>query len=92
VENLPRRAERRQPTKLAPLAGIPFKIRYGNGIKMSRRPTAVAAIALANKLARMAWEMMARNERYKVPALLRRKRDHSRSSGCDVTVGKANST
>jgi transposase len=29
-----------------------------------RRPTKVAAIALANKLARMAWAMMARNERY----------------------------
>jgi transposase len=30
----------------------------------------VAAIALANKLARMAWAMMARNERYKEPAAL----------------------
>jgi transposase len=35
-----------------------------------RRPTKVAAIALANKLARMAWAMMARNERYKQPAAL----------------------
>jgi transposase len=32
--------------------------------------TKVAAIALANKLARMAWAMMARNERYKEPAAL----------------------
>jgi transposase len=31
---------------------------------LARRPTRVAAIALANKLARMAWAMMARGERY----------------------------
>ena len=37
---------------------------------LARRPTKVAAIALANKLARMAWVMMARNERYKEPAAL----------------------
>ncbi len=37
---------------------------------LSRRPTKVAAIALANKLARMAWAMMARGERYKEPAAL----------------------
>ena len=36
-----------------------------------RRPTKVAAIALANKLARMAWAMMARGERYNYPAGLR---------------------
>jgi transposase len=59
---------------------------------LARRPTKVAAIALANKLARMAWAMMARNECYKNPPLLRRERDHSRSSGCDVTVGRVNST
>jgi transposase len=35
-----------------------------------RRPTKVAAIALANKLARMAWAMMARGERYREPASL----------------------
>src|SRR5262249_46366474 len=33
----------------------------------ARRPTKVAAIALANKLARMAWAMMTRGERYKEP-------------------------
>ena len=37
---------------------------------LARRPTKVAAIALANKLARMAWAMMARNQRYKEPAAL----------------------
>jgi transposase len=37
---------------------------------LARRPTKVAAIALANKLARMAWAMMARNEYYKEPAAL----------------------
>jgi len=35
-----------------------------------RRPTKVAAIALANKIARMAWAMMAKGERYKEPAAL----------------------
>ncbi|WP_426615282.1 IS110 family transposase [Bradyrhizobium sp. McL0616] len=37
---------------------------------LARRPTKVAAIALANKLARMAWAMMARNEPYHEPAAL----------------------
>jgi transposase len=36
----------------------------------ARRPTNVAAIALANKLARMAWAMMARSDRYREPAAL----------------------
>ena len=31
------------------------------------RPIVVAAIALANKIARMAWAMMARDEHYKEP-------------------------
>ena len=35
-----------------------------------RRPTKVAAIALANKVARMAWAMMARGERYREPIAL----------------------
>jgi transposase len=37
---------------------------------LSRRPTKVAAIALANKLARMAWAMLAKGERYKEPIAL----------------------
>jgi transposase len=37
---------------------------------LARRPTKVAAIALANKLARMAWAMMARGEQYREPAAL----------------------
>ena len=37
---------------------------------LARRPMKVAAIALANKIARMAWAMMAKGERYKEPAAL----------------------
>ena len=37
---------------------------------LSRRPTKVAAIALANKIARMAWAMMAKGERYREPVAL----------------------
>jgi len=38
---------------------------------LARRPTKLAAIALANKLARMAWAMMATGARYNYPASLR---------------------
>jgi transposase len=38
---------------------------------LARRPTKVAAIALANKLARIAWVLMARGERYRQPASLK---------------------
>lgn len=37
---------------------------------LARRPTKVAAIALANKIARMVWAMMVRGERYKEPVAL----------------------
>jgi transposase len=37
---------------------------------LARRPTKVAAIALANKIARMAWAMMARDEGYREPVAL----------------------
>jgi membrane protein DedA with SNARE-associated domain len=37
---------------------------------LARRPTKVAAIALANKIARMVWAMMARGKRYKEPVAL----------------------
>jgi transposase len=37
---------------------------------LARRPTKVAAIALANKIARMAWAIMARDETYREPVAL----------------------
>jgi transposase len=39
---------------------------------LARKPVKVAAIALANKIARMAWAMMAKGERYKEPIALAR--------------------
>jgi transposase len=39
---------------------------------LARRPVKVAAIALANKLARMAWAMMAQGEPYREPVALAR--------------------
>ena len=40
------------------------------GRLMERRPTKVAAVALANKMVRIAWAIMTRGERYKEPELL----------------------
>jgi transposase len=39
---------------------------------LARKPAKVAAVALANKIARMVWAMMARGERYKEPIALAR--------------------
>ena len=39
---------------------------------LERKPTKVAAIALANKLARMAWAMMTKGESYREPVALAR--------------------
>ena len=60
------------------VAGAMAVIRYArqHGTKrawltriMDRRPAKVAAIALANKIARMAWAIMVRSDRYREPKL-----------------------
>jgi transposase len=61
---------------VAALAAIRYAKIHGTGhcpwltALLTRRPTKVAAIALANKIARMAWAMMAEGERCKEPAAL----------------------
>jgi hypothetical protein len=55
-----------------------------------RRPTKVAAIALANKIARMVWATMARDERYKEPVALAIS-EIAPDNRRDVKVGRANS-
>ena len=63
-------------SRLARYAVIRYAKIHGTGHRpwltglLARRPTKVAAIALANKLARMTWAMMARNEHYREPAAL----------------------
>jgi hypothetical protein len=58
---------------------------------LARRPTKIAAIALANKLTRMTWAMMARGERYKEPVALCGLKEIAPDNRRDVTVGKTNS-
>jgi len=58
------------------LAVIRYARLHGTGHRawltalLARRPTKVAAIALANKIARMAWAMMVRGESYREPIAL----------------------
>jgi transposase len=58
------------------LAVIPYAKIHGTRHRpwltalLARRPTKVVAIALANKLARITWAMMARGAHYKEPAAL----------------------
>jgi transposase len=58
------------------LAVIRYAMKHGTKHRpwltklLERRPVRVAAIALANKLARMAWAMMAKGETYRQPAAL----------------------
>jgi transposase len=57
-------------------AGALAVIRYGTEHRpwltalLARRPTKVAAIALVNKIARMAWAIMTKGERYREPVAL----------------------
>jgi transposase len=47
-----------------------FKTRPWLARLIERKPTKVAAVALANRIARMAWVVMARGERYREPVYL----------------------
>ena len=59
----------RGPFTAGALAVIRYAKKYGTKHRpwltklLARRPTKIPAVALANKMARMAWAMMARRER-----------------------------
>jgi hypothetical protein len=57
----------------------------------ARRPTKVAAIVLANKIARMSWAIMARGERQRTRRT-RSVNEIAPTTRRDVKVGRANST
>ena len=58
---------------------------------LARRPTKVAAIALANKIARIAWAMMSKGDATKNLSHWRRN-EIAPDTRRDVKVGRANST
>ena len=58
---------------------------------LARRPTKVAAIALANKMARMAWAMMAKGERQESSCTCAAN-EIAPGNRRGVKVGRANST
>jgi len=57
-----------------------------------RRPTKVAAIALANKIARMAWAMMAKGELLQAARRTCAVNEIAPGNRREVKVGRANST
>ena len=59
---------------------------------LARRPTKVVAIALANKIARMAWAMMAKGDATSNPLHSRRRGRDRAETPRDVKVGRTNST